>query len=68
MSSNMYLRVFGLKGMSARMVNGNPKGKVWCAAELGDTKLETVKNSIGGSTLAVNEVSLGFSRCHVVLN
>ena len=56
MSSNVYLRVFGLKGITPRMVNNHPKGKVWCSADLGDTKLETVKNGIGGGSLAVNEV------------
>ena len=38
------------------MLNRYPKGKVWCSAELGNHKLETVKNSIGGGALAVNEV------------
>lgn len=56
MSSNVYLRVFGLKGITPRMVNNHPKGKVWCRAELGDTKLETVKIGVGGGSLAVNEV------------
>ena len=57
MSSNVFLRVFGLKGISANMLNRYPKGKVWCSAELGSHKLETVKNGIGGGALAVNEVS-----------
>ena len=57
MSSNIFLRVFGLKGISPNMLNRYPKGKVWCSAELGSHKLETVKNSIGGGALAVNEVS-----------
>ena len=51
MSSNVFLRVFGLKGISANMLNRYPKGKVWCSAELGSHKLETVKNGIGGGAM-----------------
>ena len=58
MSSNVYLRVFGLKGIAPKFVNQHSKGTVWCRATLGDNQLETVKNKIGGGSLAVNEVSI----------
>ena len=56
MSANVYLRVFGLKGMTPKFVNQHSKGSCWCRVSLGDNQLETVKNKIGGGSLAVNEV------------
>jgi|SaaInlStandDraft_1057018.scaffolds.fasta_scaffold389152_1 hypothetical protein len=56
MSTQVYLRVFGITGLGPDHIRRFPKGKVSLTAELANTKASTAQCSFGNGSIKLDQV------------